>query len=82
MTTKAQNGIFKPKVRMYVASVELASTKKAMQDANWLQAMKEEYDTLMKNNTWTLVSLPPGRQPIGCKWVFRVKYHPDGSINK
>ena len=26
--------------------------------------------------------LTPSREPIGCKWVFRVKYHPNGSINK
>ena len=67
---------------MFVASVEPTSAKKAMQDTNWLHAMKEEYDALMKNNIWTLVSLPRSREPIVCKWVFRVKYHPDGSINK
>jgi histone deacetylase 1/2 len=29
-----------------------------------------------------LVSLPANRQAIGCKWVFRLKQNPDGSINK
>ncbi|MCI27024.1 retrovirus-related Pol polyprotein from transposon TNT 1-94, partial [Trifolium medium] len=28
------------------------------------------------------VSLPPHRQAIGCKWVFRVKENPDGSVNR
>ena len=82
MTTRAKAGIFKPKVRLFVTFVELTSAKRAMQDTKWLQAMKEEYDALIKDNTWTLVSLPPGREPIGCKWVFRIKYHPDGTINK
>ena len=30
--------------------------------------MQTEYDALIKNNTWSLDS-----NPIGCKWVFRVK---------
>jgi len=35
-----------------------------------------------KNSTWTLVDLPKGAKPIGCKWIFKKKYHPDGSIDK
>jgi histone deacetylase 1/2 len=53
-----------------------------MQQTDWLQAMKTEYDALMTNNTWSLVPLPPNRQAIGCKWVFRLKQNADGSINK
>ena len=44
--------------------------------------MDDEYSTLMRNNTWTLVPLPAGRTPIGSKWVFWVKYLPDGFIDK
>ena len=44
--------------------------------------MQEEYATLMKNNTWSLVSPPANRKDISCKWVFRVKRNPDGSIQK
>ena len=36
----------------------------------------------MRTGTWSLVPLPPGRQAIGSKWVFRVKKNPDGSIQK
>ena len=34
----------------------------------------------MKNNSWTLCELPQGRKPIGCRWVFKSKVNPDGSI--
>ena len=44
--------------------------------------MNEEFQALMKNNTWTLVDLPVDRIPISSKWVFRVKYNLDDSISK
>lgn len=24
---------------------------------------------------WSIVSLPPTKQPIGCKWEYKTKYH-------
>ena len=44
--------------------------------------MQCEYEALLKQKTWDLVSLHPGRKMIGWKWVFRVKENVDGSINK
>ena len=37
---------------------------------------------IMRNETWSLVSLPPGRQVTSYKWVFRIKENPDGTILK
>jgi hypothetical protein len=39
----------------------------------WECAMQEEYNSLMANNTWTLVPLHVGRKPVSCKWVFKIK---------
>ena len=36
----------------------------------------------MENNTWELVKLPEGRNAIGCKWVFRVKYDGKGQVER
>jgi len=36
----------------------------------WQQAIREEYDSLMKNKTWELVKLPKDRKIIKCKWIF------------
>ena len=46
----------------------------------WKSAADLEYSSLMENETWELVKLPKGRQAIGCKWIFRVKYDGDGNV--
>ena len=42
--------------------------------------MDTEIAALEANNTWTLTPLPPHKKVVGCKWVYRVKYRADGSI--
>ena len=54
----------------------------AMQEKQWLSAMKEELGIIEKNNTWQLVQRPTDRKVIGVKWVFRTKLNVDGSVNK
>lgn len=56
--------------------------EEALGHPGWLAAMKEEYLALIKNNTWSLVSLPSNKTLISCKWAFRVKKHADGSVQK
>jgi len=52
----------------------------AVKDKHWGEAMAKETETLELNKTWTIANLPPGKKPINCKWVSRVKYNSDGSI--
>ena len=44
--------------------------------------MEREYNSLIKNNTWELVTLPPDRKQIKCKWVFKVKYTSTGEVDR
>ena len=46
----------------------------------WKKTMKEEFNSLQKNNTWELVDLPPKRKLVQCKWVFKTKFAADGSL--
>lgn len=48
----------------------------------WKQAIATEFSALEANNTWYLVKLPPGKKPISCKWVFKIKHHVDGSVER
>lgn len=50
--------------------------------SQWKCAADAEYRSLLENNTWELVDLPPGQKAIDCKWVFRVKYDEDGQIER
>jgi len=44
--------------------------------------MKKENDALIKNGTWRLVDPRFNVKPIGCKWVYKIKYKVDGSLDK
>ena len=46
----------------------------------WKQAMDEEMDTLISRGTWELVSAPQDAVVVGCRWVYTLKYRPDGSV--
>ena len=44
--------------------------------------MKEELDALTKNHTWDMVTLPLGQFVVSCKWIYKIKTHFDGSIER
>jgi len=44
--------------------------------------MEAKLPGLTENNTWIIVSLPVGHKAIGCRWVYKIKYRYDGSIEQ
>jgi len=84
MQTRSKYGIHNPRLHpsLFLTHSEPKTVKQALANKDWLIAMQQEYDALLKNHTWDLVSLPPNRQAIGCKWVYRLKENVDGSINR
>ena len=51
------------------ADVELLSFAQAIKEGKWVEAMKEELQSIERNETWELVKLPKGKKTIGVKWV-------------
>ena len=60
-----------------VANLEEPHTlKEALErddSTEWREAWVSEVDSVARNNTWGLEPLPPGRQAIGCRWLFKQK---------
>ena len=48
----------------------------------WIVSMRDEMDSMAKNQVWELVSLPLGCKTIENKWVLKIKCKIDGSIDK
>lgn len=44
--------------------------------------MAIEIEALEQNHTWTLVDLLADKIPIGCKWIYKIKYKADGKIER
>ncbi|KAL8157127.1 hypothetical protein AgCh_002003 [Apium graveolens] len=44
--------------------------------------MVVELAALEANNTWKLVTLPPNKKIVGCKWLYKVKYNADGTVDR
>lgn len=58
------------------------SHRLALYEPSWHKDMKVEFDALQQNNTWVLVPRPSSVNLFGCKRIFKLKQHPNGSIDK
>ncbi|XP_072149225.1 uncharacterized protein [Setaria viridis] len=58
----------------------LANYRSALADANWRAAMVDEFQALIDNDTCRLVPWSPGANVVSGKWIFRHKFHADGSL--
>jgi len=63
-----------------VASPVPSNYRSALADPNWRAAMADELQALIDNGTWRLVPRPPGANVVTGKWIFKHKYHSDGSL--
>ena len=77
---------YTPALHYFAAQISSATEPRSYSEAasnpKWQAAMASELKALQENGTWTLVPLPAGKFPIGCRWVFKIKHQSDGSIER
>jgi len=84
--TRLQSGTIQPvsyknlSADHVVASPVPANYRSALADPNWRAAMVDEFQALVDNGTWRLVPRPPGANVVTGKWIFKHKFHSDGSL--
>ncbi|RVW82011.1 Retrovirus-related Pol polyprotein from transposon RE1 [Vitis vinifera] len=75
-----------PSYRAFATSLDDTQVPNTIQEAlkisEWKKAVQDEIDALEKNGTWTITNLPVGKRPVGCKWIFTIKYKADGSVER
>lgn len=78
--------IFKPKTFVLVSLnlnfLEPLSIKQALCSPEWNSSIQVEFDTLVKNQNWTLVPTRANRQVMGNKSVFRINKLPYDKLDK
>ena len=61
---------------------EPTSYAQAIQDPKGRHAMDQELCALHDNCTWSFQPLPPHKKPISCKWVYKIKFNLDGTVDR
>jgi hypothetical protein len=61
---------------------ESESYRDAIFHLKWQHTMAEEIAALEQTGTWDLVPCPSRVHLITCKWVYKVKIHSDGSLER
>ncbi|KAI0494867.1 hypothetical protein KFK09_025013 [Dendrobium nobile] len=84
MLTRFRSGNLKPKhiISMQTDTIPIDPTSysEAVKHPAWRQAMSDEFTALQHQSTWTLVPNDSSRNVLGCKWIYRTKFNPDGSV--
>ncbi|GJW10495.1 enolase 1, partial [Tanacetum coccineum] len=49
---------------------------------HWRSKMDSELEELEHNRTWIIEELPSNKKALGCKWVYKIKYKSDRTIER
>nr|GEZ75666.1 hypothetical protein [Tanacetum cinerariifolium] len=86
MVTRAKARIFKPleHVTYHVTTTSPLphSHVYALRDSNWKEPMLDEYNALISNGTWVFLPRPANVNVVCSMWLFKRKFHTDGSLSR
>ena len=58
---------------------EPCTFEEAVKHQVWKDAMNKEYESIMKNDVWDVVSTPKDKSVVTQKWLYNIKHEDDGS---
>eukprot|EP00253_Pinus_taeda_P006304 PITA_06304 len=61
---------------------EPSSFEEGVQQPVWVDAMMEEYDSIVRNSVWDVVPRPENKSVMSSNWLYKVKHASDGSVEK
>nr|GEV40534.1 ribonuclease H-like domain, reverse transcriptase, RNA-dependent DNA polymerase [Tanacetum cinerariifolium] len=68
------NDLYENTEELLLAENEPKNYKEASSNQKWIEAMKVELDSINRNNTWKLTTLPKRHKAIGLKWVHGIDF--------
>ena len=63
-----------------IPKFEPSNTFESLKHQVWKDAIIEEYQSILKNDVWDIVPRPKGKFVVSFKWLFKVKYVTNDSI--
>ena len=61
---------------------EPSSFHEEVHQSTWVDAMVEEYDSIVKNSAWEVFPRPVNKSMVGSRWIYKVNKVFDGSVEK
>jgi hypothetical protein len=66
----------------HIIDFEPSSYEEVVGQKVWKDSMMEEYQSIMKNDVWEIVSRPKGKSMVTSKWIYKIKNAKYGNIKK
>ena len=86
MTTRSKNNIAKPKTKLSLNAstrpIIPTTINQALRDPKWRNACTDEFNAITRNHTYDLVPPAPHQNVIDTKWLFTLKYLPNGDVDR
>eukprot|EP00253_Pinus_taeda_P001864 PITA_01864 len=61
---------------------EPSSFEEAVEDPTWVDAIVEEYNSIVRNSAWEIVPRPEVKLMVGLRWIYKVRQATDRSVEK
>ena len=84
MATRGKSEYRQPRLALHTEALSPVprSCRDALANPHWRRAMEEEHAALLDNHTWDLVPRPAKANVVTGKWIFKHKFHADGSLDR